>query len=1281
MEEYRHPIHAAEPFEESQGRDDSLVSSPEALAAFYQDMERKEIVERKLSKKLHAGTSLWARKSLKRSGTAQSAPPPVQGSHQPQQSIDRRDEQRREDEERIPVNHEDANKPDWILPMNSPRSIIPDSRDLPTTHNKDAWKTVPLSSDKSRYLIHNPLGPRWYKNHHLIPPSETTPSARPPSFFSPSFPPIASASQDRLEDSTRIAGPSRTPSNSPLPTPNSSQTRVEDRPRTRKLSETAHDVVDLLDVTDPWGTNWHHRSPYDIGLVGPISADVQDVLHTRTRRSSMDQIASRTVVPSPLSQSMSAIDLQVKNIQVPRKLSKRRTAPPPSRTQERGLHQTASLPTTPLETRPSASDLPKRMSVAAAPVGSSMAPPATSKKEKRGSVLGRLAKKFGFLTRSSPDPVKPIAHDDNWQLGISQEPALIDAPSQYIVQTRQPSPQKPPSLAPKRVPPPSVEEPPLDATAKEVDSSSIASLEPPYSIGRLTVANPDTSTLDETTPAQGPLPLPPTKESLSQTQSPPQVISPLMHHLGSSPPALPDKDPRPATPPTKPCEDEISEVPVTSSFFLPQPFAKALQQSETRSENSKPPDVSSSVLSIESLRSVHGSDAPGPSPAHTRISLMHTPSPAPPLMNTISPQPSSIFQPSSSTVRPTSVFSSVPFPSGKPGEDSQSLHVTPSTPLSAASILANPPTPYTDADKVMLVTPNNPPPPLPSTHSVEVPARQTETFRLIRSPSGNVYASNDMIVAGGEHWEVVGSEKMKKKVSPSSKEQASKESTSKPHQVQDRRYRDPDAMKDGDDDSKNRDHRRSARVRDSKEKDHVLHSRDRDYDRDTRDREHIRESRNHHHFRDKEHHRDSKEEYHHNSREKERYRVSKEKEHHRDSREKEHHRDSREKEHHRYSRGKDYPRDLKAKDHHDSRGKDHRDSREKEHHRDSREKDYDRESREKMYPHRSSREKEYTHAVRDSHHARYSRDQDQEREHIRDSRDKESFRDSRDRDASRDYKSRDSRDRSHRDREKSGRSDRKHESSKSYPSHSDKDSRQRQQSRGDSNSSEPERLTQSSSRGRETDNREPTISTSLLPHDPKASMLLPEDKQHTPTQTRLKTFPTSLSVDPFLPVTTAHLEDTTAMRPLARHPSLSTRPTSQIPSADEINAMRAKEAWDMERLWKARSMQGDEFTGFATVPTIPSNHNTPLMPTVTPPAVSNPYGSSHTAFVVQTPPQHSIYHSMPAVPPPIIYSSSSSIPTVAHQVPLNSHRQTRSRIYTDSVASDQKSYISARMYN
>jgi hypothetical protein len=143
-------------------------------------------------------------------------------------------------------------------------SILPDRMAV----SYDVWDAVPLPGYHRLYPLHNPVGPRFYRNIHLIPPSQIRPGARPPSVFSPSFPPI----------STSDAGPPSA-SRSTLPTPSSSQTRVADgsKQRSRKTSQGTPDNVDLMDVTDPWGTNWHHTSPYDIGLPATSNSDNYDV--------------------------------------------------------------------------------------------------------------------------------------------------------------------------------------------------------------------------------------------------------------------------------------------------------------------------------------------------------------------------------------------------------------------------------------------------------------------------------------------------------------------------------------------------------------------------------------------------------------------------------------------------------------------------------------------------------------------------------------------------------------------------------------------------------------------------------------------------------------------------------------------------------------------------------------------------------------------------------------------------------------------------------------------
>ena len=156
-------------------------------------------------------------------------------------------------------------------------SIIPDP--LPSW-TEQSLREIPGvgPSVRTKYNLYNPTGPRWYKNHHLIPPQTRMPMS---STFSPSFPPMrTSLGPSSPVEAGRMPGPSRTPSGSPLPTPNASQTRLGDGPgmRSRKISQTAHDNVDMLDGSDPWGTNWHHQSPYDVGInSAPAQSPTTDV--------------------------------------------------------------------------------------------------------------------------------------------------------------------------------------------------------------------------------------------------------------------------------------------------------------------------------------------------------------------------------------------------------------------------------------------------------------------------------------------------------------------------------------------------------------------------------------------------------------------------------------------------------------------------------------------------------------------------------------------------------------------------------------------------------------------------------------------------------------------------------------------------------------------------------------------------------------------------------------------------------------------------------------------
>lgn len=108
----------------------------------------------------------------------------------------------------------------------------------------------------------------------------------------------------------------------------------------------------------------------------------------------------------------------------------------------------------------------------------------------------------------------------------------------------------------------------------------------------------------------------------------------------------------------------------------------------------------------------------------------------------------------------------------------------------------------------------------------------------------------------------------------------------------------------------------------------------------------------------------------------------------------------------------------------------------------------------------------------------------------------------------------------------------------------------------------------------------------------------------------------------------------------------STRPTSEYQPTADPNALKAKEAWDMERLWKGRSaVYGSENVSAPTLrPHIGSDsrpstmHRASTIPSVgdSTSTLSHTHGTNHTYFVVQTPHQapHTYSHSP-------IYASSS----------------------------------------
>ncbi|KAI0778428.1 hypothetical protein BD413DRAFT_609040 [Trametes elegans] len=575
-------------------------------------------------------------------------------------------------------------------------SLVPDPlNELPPWYHREVEvATASAAQFRAQYPLHNPVGPRWYRNHHLLPPMK---ERRPSSVFSPSFPPMSPASE-RTQDPARMAGPSRTPSGSPLPTPSSSQIRIQEppKPRSRKVSLTAHDNVDMMDGTDPW--------------------DPQSPISPRSRRQSMTNgIRHKTVTPSPLSQSTSAVHLHEidrEQIQLPRKLSKRRKPFnglfASGDEHDEGVHEKILRRQSAMA--PSMTSLP------------SLQPP--SQKMKRGSVLGRLVKRFSVMRKPLAAQNGPggefthFASADNSRMTTPVSPNPPDTDRRTSSRfSRSPDPGR-------RIPPPSIEvvqDGSMHAESRR--SSDSVSVHEIMTSGRLTVANPD--------------------EPVSSGHN-----TPVQDEAHPLPASIPEETtPRPMSRDDLPLPD----VPRTES---PAPVEVV-----GRSSRSQPVRVPES----EPIR-----DVPPP-PSSPPLPALPPPTPATVLQSL--PHPGTT--PSDSSSSPSTAGPSSSVPAQQQEHVPQEAVPPPATddPLARASLFVNPPTPYT-APLLIPAKVSEVPEPASSQpversstkakadrsrskSSIGSQSRQTETFKLIRSPSGTIKQVGDVITGMGEQWEVV----------------------------------------------------------------------------------------------------------------------------------------------------------------------------------------------------------------------------------------------------------------------------------------------------------------------------------------------------------------------------------------------------------------------------------------------------------------------------------------------------------------------------------------------
>ncbi|KAI5121136.1 hypothetical protein M0805_007134 [Coniferiporia weirii] len=657
-------------------------------------------------------------------------------------------------------------------------SIVPDF--LPVQPIQDIPDVAALAF-RSKYNVHNPVGPRWYKNHHLIGPQTRFPLS---STFSPAFPPIpASAAAGSSADVGLMPGPSRTPSGSPLPTPNASQTVLGDGPvRSRKVSQTAHDNVDMLDATDPYGTNWHHQSPYDVGgLNAPPPQDQPRSNGSRT--SSTARQNGRLPNPSPLSQSTSAVHLpdHVHPLSA--------TVPPRKRTLSKpaaGIRRffsgsssddlarkdikVASAPVTPVDGRRTpepAEGLPRwklsRRGWTAPTVMAVDADPSklsanglADKKGNRTSILGRIGKKLSIL-RAPTGEVQAFGHRErrSEELDRANKRLSMSAPPRNDADLRRPN---------RRVPPPESKEE-GDGLGRRYSAS--IDLEFSLTMGNLTITNPDQPGSSTASPGKR------HSQLLSEAAnmcSPAQSVAPLPPPKRSPPLLAQDEDTdsegeeqprmsvlRVTNTPNNAYED-LPPTPVSSappSPLLPpiRPFAGANRNSYA-SSGPESSVKSPAVISISLSTASFSSPPPPPEKSWAFVdpaTLIDSPMQQDfDLLPDIASEPDYDTIPEASTSRtprhhPQSSFSLAaaaaevaavtqsPLPMGMNADERARLL---SSDLSRASLFVNPPTPLAPpASMPMMSAPAPMPEPSLMSHmsgSTVVPDREREHERAIR---------------------------------------------------------------------------------------------------------------------------------------------------------------------------------------------------------------------------------------------------------------------------------------------------------------------------------------------------------------------------------------------------------------------------------------------------------------------------------------------------------------------------------------------------------------------
>ena len=515
----------------------------------------------------------------------------------------------------------------------------------------------------------------------------------------------------------------------------------------------------------------------------------QNSMPHRARRASFTSGIGRhkAVTPSPLSQSTSAVHLQSQHtptldpstIGVPRRLSKRRkpfqglfgdgtqSQPQSATTPASDNHHTLKKQSS---KRSSTSGSGPSFTGYRPLVRSQTTQGPTEKKEKRGSILGRIVRKISMVRKS--DSIIST-NRTSFQADRRSQSQLAELADKKPARTSTSLPEKNRQskatiTSPTTTEPETSADPPVSRKsvhAAEARSSISVDIEEPMTLGKLTIANPDAPSAANT-PAKTEEPLPandvdtlsqhtlrptaetsqPPPESPKQlARTPPQRESRIRNSI---PQVQPQRDPEP-----EPEERDDAPPPVPSK----SPFFTRLHLASIPAE---------SVFSLPGVIPTIPTEGT-PSITNSPLEERFDPHPLP-----MSPNPPATNLRQHSPSPPTLIPVSTRVP-----QLAHAQELPDDSPLARASLYVNPGTPYVTSSAVIAhprTTDMVKAQPAESSSqrqksSTTSKSRETETFRLVRSSSGPDPEKQKTFLADGAHWEVENTDQRKKDVNVSSR--------------------------------------------------------------------------------------------------------------------------------------------------------------------------------------------------------------------------------------------------------------------------------------------------------------------------------------------------------------------------------------------------------------------------------------------------------------------------------------------------------------------------------